>query len=252
MKKLMIAAAAVALAGVTFADCDTPLDCTFAYRVKLAGKTVTGQTKTTGSTSTCDLDTKCWAKPTSLRIVGYIYGNTDKGEGDCAECECNKLDTNKAIFWYADTWVQTFADVDSVTFDVFDILRNGGLKNKAQIAFKLGDGLQFAGFGVYGSKSQMLKSANGFFAGTLDAPKCSGAYDASTCEYGDPETAYVFKPCVLEEGVEATAAIAYGRWSLTYRADKAAKYGKNGDEGVFKPLYFKSAESGSGSGEASL
>ena len=237
----MIAAAAVAMAGAVMADCDTPVDCAFAYRIKLAGKTVTGkQSSKVFDQKACDYTSDCWAKPASLRIAGYIWGATTKdGEDDCAECTCNSFADNKAIFWDADK-VQTLADVTTVTFDTFDILRNGGLKNKAQIAFKLGD-VQLAGFGVYNPKTQKLKSANGFFAGTLAAPKCS-TYDEKTCEYGS-SPAKVFTLCALDgDAVEAAAAIAYGRWSMTYKADKVAAYSKNGDEGIFKPAAFKVAE----------
>ena len=244
MKKLMIAAAAVALAGVTFADCDTPVECAFAYRIKLAGKTVVGkQASYVFDKVACDYVSDCWAKPASYRLAGYIYGATAKdGEDDCAECGCNDFSENTAIFWDANK-VQQFEDVTSVTFDTLDILRNGGLKNKAQIAFKLGD-LQLAGFGVFNPVSKKLKSANGFFAGTLDAPKCAGAYNEETCEYGEAVTAQVFAPCALDAAKDAEKAIAYGRWSLTYRQDKVDDYSKNGNIKVFQPTGFKSAEGG--------
>jgi len=239
MKKIMIAAAAVALAGVVFADgqCGTPVYCGYAYRVKLSGKTVTGKSATTGSTKTCDLETSCWAKPASYRVAGYIYGFTTQGPADCEECACNALADNIAIFWNADK-EQVFSGIQSVTFDVYDILRNGGSKNKAQIAFKL-EGLQCAGFGTYNPNTQKLKSANGFFAGTLTAPLCGGAYDSKTCTYGNPTVARVFKPCALTEAVDATDAIAFGRWSFTYKADKVAQLEKDGDETIFQPTGFQ-------------
>ncbi len=234
MKKLMIAAAAVALAGVTFADCDTPVKCAFAYRIKLAGKTVVGKAKTTGSEKTCDLVNGCWAKPASYRLAGYIWGATEMdGEDDCAECLCNDFSENTAIFWDANK-DQQFADVTSVTFDTLDILRNGGLKNKAQIAFKLGD-LQLAGFGVFNPVSKKLKSANGFFAGVLAAPTCGKL--GEDCEWGTTP-AQVFEPCALTEPVNSEAAIVYGRWTMTYKADKVRQIEKDNNFGCLYPTGF--------------
>ena len=237
MKKLMIAAAAVALAGVTFADCDEPVECAYAYRVKLAGKTVKGKVAKSGSIKTCDLETNCWAKPASYRVAGYIYGATTKdGEDDCAECSCNAFDAFETIFWNENKKEVKF---DSVALDTFDILRNSGAKNKAQIAWKFDD-LNLAGFGVYNPNTQKLKSASGFFAGTLAAPECE-TYDGATCEYGS-EIAKVFTLCDLATAKDAEKAIAFGRWSMTYKADKVAAYSKTGDTNVFKPAAFKAIQ----------
>ena len=243
MKKLMIAAAAVALAGVTFAECDTPVPCAYAYRIKLAGKTVVGKAKTTGSDATCDLQKNCWAKPASLRIAGYIYGHTTESgaESTCdLGCGCNAFDqVENMIFWDANKAEVTF---EAVEFATFEILRNGGLKNKAQILITM-DGLNLAGFGVFNPKSKKLKSANGFFAGKLAAPVCSDCTEDTDCTITCQDTtARVFAPCELDTDVESAAAIAYGRWSLTYRQDKVDAYSKNGDISVFKPAKFKAAE----------
>ena len=73
MKKLMIAAMAACTVGTLFASNCEVLDehvCTYAYRIKLAGKTVKGKEK--AATSACSTGA-CWAKPASLRIAGYIY-----------------------------------------------------------------------------------------------------------------------------------------------------------------------------------
>ncbi len=255
MKKLMIAAVVVAMGGVMSATaavdegCDY-VGCPFAYRIKLAGKTVVGKTAKSDKLTPkeegegCGYATDCWAKPASYRLAGYIWGDGVKGEDECSKCGCIDYTTfdNEAIFWDANK-VQQFADVTSVEFEVFDILRNGGLKNKAQIAFKLGD-VQLAGFGVYNPKTQKLKSANGFFAGKLDAPKCAGEWNKSSCDYGEGKTAQVFAPCALDTAEVAKAAIVYGRWSLTYRADKVAAYSakKGGDKSVFYPSAFKYAD----------
>ena len=224
MKKLMIAALAVAMGGVTMAatagdPCSTKNYCGFAYRLKLAGKTVVAKSVEKGSVKTCDYETGCWAKPASYRVAGYIYGGFTLENPGCAECDCNKFATlaDDLWFWNANKEQVKF---DSVTFEVFDILRNGGLKNKAQVGIKMDD-LYLAGFGAFNPESRKLKSANGFFAGTLATPKCGGII---ACEYQETGTAQVFAPCKGEDADwEADAAakvIAYGRWSLTYRQDK--------------------------------
>ena len=241
MKKLMIAAAAVALAGITFADCDTPVECAWAYRLKLAGKTVTGKTSAkVFDTAACDYTSDCWAKPASYRVAGYIWGNTEKdGDDDCAECACNDFATlDNKVFWDANKKEVKF---DAVAFEIFDILRNSGAKNKAQILITMDD-LNLAGFGVYKPAKQVLKSASGFFAGKIAAPVCAGAYNSSTCEYGEDTTAKVFTLCDLDNAKEAEYAIAYGRWTLTYKSDKVAAYSKTGDTSVFYPAAFTAAE----------
>ena len=237
MKKLMIAAAIAALAGVTFADCDVGVDCAFAYRVKLAGKTVTGKAKTTGSEKTCDLEANCWAKPASLRIAGYIYGATEPGDADaCEGCACNEMTTFKTVYWNA-AKEQVLAE-SATAFEVYDVLRSSGAQNKAQVLITI-DGLNLAGFANFNPKTAKIKNASGFFAGKLAAPKCAGEYDPTTCVIGEGDTAQVFKPCALTDAVAAEAAIAFGRWTLTYKADKVAALEKNGNVGVLVPAAYK-------------
>ena len=238
MKKLMIAAVAVALAGVTFADCDEPVECAWAYRLKLAGKTVTGKTSAkVFDTAACDYTSDCWAKPASYRVAGYLWGATSKDADDeCAECACNDFTEGEWVFWDANKNEVKFGEL---AIEIFDILRNSGAKNKAQILIKMDD-LYLAGFGVYKPAKQVLKSASGFFAGKVAAPVCT-SYDSTTCEYGTT-AAKVFTLCDLDTAVEAEAAIAYGRWTLTYKADKVAAYSKTGDTGVFYPAAFTAAE----------
>ena len=223
MKKLMIAALAVAMGGVVVAatdddPCSTKNYCGFAYRLKLAGKTVVAKSLTKGSAKTCDYEWGCWAKPASYRVAGYIYGGFTTENPGCAECECNTFATlgDELWFWNANKEQVEFKEV---SFEVFDVLRNGGLKNKAQIGIKMDD-LYLAGFGAFNPESRKLKSANGFFAGTLETPKCG---DIIGCEYQETGTAQVFAPCkgdVDWVSGDAAKVIAYGRWSLTYRQDK--------------------------------
>ena len=220
MKKLMIAAIVAGAVGATFADCGIATECAWAYRIKLAGKTVKALSKTTGSKATCDLDSNCWAKAASLRIAGYLFnlGIDDDGD-DCTECSCDATLLGggeiSTIFWNEKKTQVVFEEVGVES----EILRNSGAKNKAQIHITL-DGLNLAGFGVFNPSTLRLKRANGFFAGKLDAAKC-GTYDSETCELGEDDS-YVFKPCDLTEAVVSEFAIAYGRWNLAYKADKVA------------------------------
>ena len=194
------------------------LKCVYVYRVKLAGKTVKGRLLA-GKTS-CD-ETTCWAKPASLRIAGYIYGSSGDAEGTtCDPCSCNEWSDGAAMCHYWDeNKHQVFADVTTFGFDLFEVLRNSGSMNKVQVFWTLG-GLKLAGFGAFNPNTQTLKNASGFFAGALAAPTCSN-WNAATCSEDDPTPAHVFAPCKLEEKQASAGAVSYGRWSLTYKADKA-------------------------------
>ena len=229
MKKLMIAALVAAMGGVTIAaekPCGDPLTCPFVYRIKLAGKTVTGLA--TASNKTTCVDGKCWVKPTSLRIAGYFYGVGEGKEGTCGDisCECKEGAAYLAnmVFWDA---TKSEVKFDSVAFDIFEILRNSGALNKAQILLKMGD-LNLAGFGAFNPKTGNLKNASGFFAGKLKPAQCAGVPGLCGEPAGEPEDALVLAPCDLYDakgdlnGIESQGSIAFGRWNLAYKADKVA------------------------------
>lgn len=214
--------------------CDQ-LYCAYAYRVKLAGKTVTGKELTSGKVGGCDYESNCWAKPASFRVAGYIYNASLTEPAECEACECNVFADAQSHFWTADR-KQTFAN-DEVTFDVFDVLRNGGFKNKAQLCIKIGENIKLAGFGAFNPQTRKLKSANGFFAGTLAAPTCGKL--GEDCKWGTTP-AQVFAPCALEEPIEdgATAAIVYGRWTMTYKADKVRQIEEDDNFNCLYPTGF--------------
>lgn len=223
MKKLIISMtfAVVASSMTVFGgNCDME-KCTSAYRIKIAGKTVCGQT--TSVSNACSLS-QCWAKPCSYRVAGYLYDDED--------CECG--DEYKCHFWDSKK-VQTYVDVETLKFDVFELLRNGGSKNKAQICFKIND-LTFAGFGTWDPVKNRLVAASGFFAGTLPPAVCVSKPTCS-CESGEETPAYVFNPCTHEE-VESSNSIAYGRWSLSYKADKVAIMNRTGSTDCLYPTGF--------------
>ena len=222
MKKLMIAAAIVAMGSAVFAD-NCGLDCVYAYRIKLAGKCVKG--KSLGSTE-CDL--ACWAKPASLRIAGYFYGATEAEE--CAGCECQDFSDAGSHFWNEK---KQQVELEGA-FDVYEVFRNGGAKDKAQVGITIGN-LYCAGFGAFNPKTLRLKNASGFFAGTIDTPSCAGVWSEEDCEYGDATPASIFKPCELGEAVECEKGIAYGRWALAWKQDKVDQIAQTGSYNCLYP-----------------
>ncbi len=229
MKKLMIAALVAAMGGVVLAN-DCGMKCAYAYRIKLSGKTVTA--KSIGEVQgECDF-TECWAKPKSLRIAGYFYGATE-GD-DCEGCECIAAD---ALVANSHFWNENKVQVifDEVAMPVYDVLRNSGAKDKAQILITLG-GLNLAGFGVYNPETKRLKRASGFFAGTMTTPTCSKYED---CEWTEGDGAAVFNPCDLStEGIAAAeSVIGFGRWAMAWKQDKVEKILKLGYEDGTIPSY---------------
>ena len=219
MKKLMIAAIMAGAVGATFADCEVGTVCAYAYRLKLAGKTVKALSKTTGSEATCDLDANCWAKATSLRIAGYLYNPGTEGEECDCTCDANTLLGGGEFAFHF--WDQNKKEVvfDAVTIDLAEILRSSGEKNKAQILIKMDD-LNLAGFGVFNPKTLKLKRASGFFAGKLPPAQCWADQDGDCVLDGSPSM--IFKPYTIDTAEESAGAIAFGRWNLAYKADKVA------------------------------
>ena len=240
MKKIMIAAVAAIAASVTFdatASDDCGLKgCIYAYRLKLAGKTVKG--KSLAASSECETG-NCWAKKASLRIAGYLY-KADEAESDCdCTCEDNTLLGAKSpdfIFWNEKKEEVVF---DSVEIALAEILRNSGAKDKAQILIKLDD-INLAGFGVYNPQTLKLKRAHGFFAGLLPAAQCMSPDPDDKCSLV-PTTAQVFAPCDLSTAVDSEGSIAYGRWNLAYKSEKVALIKSVGIDGALKPAAFKAA-----------
>ena len=245
MKKLMIAAVVAAMGVSAMADCEEAF-CAYAYRVKLAGKTVKGKTVTDKESGKkliageCDYGTACFAKPASLRIAGYFYGYTEEDPA-CDACGCNAWESFQFHFWDENKQPVTFG---AVAVDTLEVLRNSGACDKAQILITM-DELNLAGFGAFNPKTHKLKSASGFFAGSLAAPECK-EWDGTICDWGDPTPAKVFAPCLAEDGSwvvdSAKKAIAFGRWSMTYKADKVATIEKTGSiDCLFPAAYPKTA-----------
>lgn len=238
MKKLMIAALAAASVGVAFAaDCDDPTGnvCVYAYRIKLAGKTVKSKYLVDGAGACEDGNTNCWAKAASHRVAGYLWGITPKDDTNPDDCKCDCIDlAANQIFWDEN---KTKVNL-TLAVSLYEVLRNSGAMNKAQIAFTFG-GLNLAGFGVFNPNTARLKRAHGFYAGVLDPVPCT------VCDEPVGDGPYVFTPCedgkFKGDGKRDTAAtslgsIAYGRWNMAWKHEKVAalEKGKYAEVGADK------------------
>ena len=246
MKKLMIAAVAALMAGAVFADDCGLKGCIYAYRLKLAGKTVKG--KSLAASSECETG-NCWAKKASLRIAGYLY-KADEAESDC-DCTCEDntlLGAKSPDFQYTDGttafWNEKKEEVkiEGVEITLAEILRNSGAKDKAQILIKLETGaaepILLAGFGVFNPETLKLKRAHGFFAGLLPTAQCMSPDPDDKCSLV-PTAAQVFAPCDLSTSADSEGSIAYGRWNMAYKSEKVALIKSVGVDAALKPAAYK-------------
>lgn len=233
MKKI-IALAAIAAVGAAFGACENPVEpanCVFAYSVSLSGKSTVAKRATVKAATACDEPTtNFYRKAASFKVKGYIYGQTTAEEGECGEtgCGCNDFGTISAYLW--DT--RTLAKLGEFKFDQIDLIGASTAKKSttAEVVASLDD-LTLAGFGKYDTKSLYLKSASGYFAGTVAAPKfVDKGYDADTCEDTESEDdSKVFAVCTLESA-DAENTPAYGKWTVKYNKSAAKKLAKTGDE----------------------
>ena len=236
MKKLMIAAAAAALVGGAFAACQEDTACVFAYQVSLSGKsTVAASTK--AKPSQC-IDADCYRKAASYKVKGYIWGVTDDqtDPSQCIEgCGCLDLTATAPTTYLWNT--KTLKKLGDMTFSQLDLIgSNVGAKAKtAEVVAKIDD-LTLAGFGKYDTKKLELKSATGYFAGTVAAPVCSTCtYNADDCTEACEDTvSKAFAVCTLE-AAEADSTPAYGKWTMKYSKTAAKKLTKVYDESSIVP-----------------
>ena len=245
MKKLMIAAALVAaMVGSASADCADPKPCEaclFGYKLQLVAKTTIGGNVSNAYAKVCD---SCFRKPTMGKVVGYIFGKTVPGGGQCgdADCECNDWTDasiqNKAILlWKA--WNKKALATDEVTFDRMDRI---GYKDRSTVESVMtitlkGNAdakLTLAGFGKAAHMADgriAIKNLSGFFAGKMLAY-------CSECEKGcGPEvcvdTVALYwtmcddtAPVAVEDADPLTAA--YGKWQMVWDPQLVARLTKQG------------------------
>lgn len=235
MKKLMIAAAAAALVGGAFADCQEDTACVFAYQVSLSGKS-TVAVATKANLSAC-VDASCYRKVGSYKVKGYVWGATTASgaASTCDEaCDCNDLQVVTTYLWNT----KTLAKQGDLVFDAIYLVGSTvGLKAKTAEVTATLDGLKLAGFGKYDTKNLVLKSATGYFAGTVDAPECvTCAYNTTECQDECVSVASkAFAICTLDE-VEAATTPAYGKWSIKYSKSAVKKLTKNYAESAIVPV----------------
>lgn len=212
MKKLVIAAAAVAMIGGAFAACQEDTDCVFAFRLKLSGKsTVAFATK--GNASAC-IEGACYRKAASFKVDGYLYGTTTATAADpdqCIDASCGCFDDQtelNQLLWNTKSKKEFEGDF---AWTQLNLIGKDGKKLEAVAT--LGD-LTLAGFGSYDVKKGAIKSISGNFAGQVPAPQCE------TCVTVDCETtcegtnSIVFDLCSLEENATVVTTAAYGKWTL--------------------------------------
>lgn len=240
MKKLMIAAAAAAMVGGSFASCVDPTEpeaanCASVYEVKLILKTLGAKQKTTTTKIECE-------DPVTSSACFMVNG-TRKYSGIIASCECvcsaeSAVADAKFYFWATHAQV-SYCDA---TLCFSDVVRFGAAASSSskKVATKIAIAsdpidLVGAGFGTYDWKNGRLLSLNGYIAGLVDAPVCS-------VKCADPQVAYGFNLCD-DETMQPDAVPAYGTWTVKYNSTASRKYMNNSTyvEQNLLPTYYKSA-----------
>ena len=246
MKKIMIAAAAAAMVGGVFADCDIPetptSNCAEVYDVVLNLKTTECKckvltTKTTGSE--CGITThgkteECvaWRQVVTKKVQGVIFS---------CFCDCTDdvngavLDGNvfAPVIWNGLTgdnmegnqyfWIEK----DKIVLSATDLLtikwlaRIGKSKNQVEAAGTFGEGIYVAGYGAYDTKNGRVKNISGNAAGVWGAPiDCSDEAEEELCPAYD-----LCDPTVPV--ADYTKTFAAGTWSVKYNSSKSKSLAKN-------------------------
>ena len=241
MKKLMIVAAATAMAGAAFAACDKPtvkaVNCAEVYDVVFNLKTTKCLcdeivTKTT-SQGACNKDVttktevcKSWRVVTTKKVYGVIWS--------CA-CSCYEDYTDSTLMATPAAW--DFLDIDQTAGNQFfwmpsekyylDSLmtfnflgRIGAANGKVEAYGTFGSGINFAGFGTFGQIR--VKKITGAAAGCWGAPYNCASWDADQEAYTDDCPAYTTCDATIPVADYTTTA-AYGTFSVKFNATKSAK-----------------------------
>ena len=251
MKKLMIALAASAVAGLaTAATCSESCTekCPFGYRLKVMVRTTNPCAVTDDSCGPCG-DTANYRKPAIRRYMGMVYGTTkaDTIVGKCGEetvgCACNAWQDNAYIaIWDYDT--QAAMALDSA--ELFQLNRVGCVaeeRNKAEMAFQVNlkcdtnvYPMMFAGFGLCGNHDGKitLGQVQGYCAGLLPAGR---SFKSQCTESGFCSTKMWNLCC--NTAIDCAYTAAYGKWTLVWDSDIASKVGVNLGETEAKTAWGK-------------
>ena len=243
MKKVMIAAAVAALAGIasaaTCGECDCAVTCTFGYRLKVMVRT-TGSCSVQKQNPCGECETGAYRGPVIRRFMGLVYGKEPSGTGLCGEtaCGCNDWkDTAWVAIYDYDNSTPMYLDAD--TTELLQLNRIGCKaedRQKAEMAFTIGftctekgttnkSQMTFAGFGLCGNHNGQITigAISGYCAGQLPA---GGSYTTGPCT--DPTQVcytYAWNICCNTEYKCAYTA-AYGKWTLVWDSSIAAQVTK--------------------------
>ncbi len=262
MKKLMIAAAAVAMISAAQAvdgnaNSDSGSTCvdqpgstagctvqTLVYQWQFKGKTGTGAivnatkaTSTSGSSCVDGSTTPGTAEvirvPGSLALVGYSY----LCDAECYTIQTGLMNPTKAQFYGTaplTSLVLPYRGKNFITaIDVANVIGKSKtqyeLAGTAKFEFPATDigqtyDLRFAGYGTYDKKNQRVSSVSGNFAGTQTYPKYPKTYNDVRC----PGAGY-WDCCSLlyVVGSETQPGVAYGTWSMKYNSTASKKVSEN-------------------------
>ena len=245
MKKLMIAMAAVGLAGVTLAanNCvpnNTPptvTDYAAVFAWKFTGKTTTGVLIKSAGTPAAAANNCTPAQqavqgqtcavrvPGSVAIQGYTYV--------CNTCCDVFKDTTGAVAPDKFYMTQPFKTglATQMSIDVAHIIGRTARQYEAKgvVKFTVNEAgvnqvydLTFAGLGNYDQTKKIPTSISGNFAGTVKAPYYIAP---GACV---PASWWQCLDTVLPTGDATEESVAYGTWSVRYNAGASNAYGKKG------------------------
>ncbi len=179
MKKLMMIAAAMTIAGGAIAQCGDPeipdTYCALVYKVKMNLKTTVA--KSAVAKYDCEDDEiLCYRETGKVNLVGYAY---------TCDCSCYALMEANILLWDKKT-KDYYIDDEPVGWQFINVI--GKKSNKVEGAFMLSSEYAFlvgAGFGSFDTKNYIVKNMSGNVAGYGSGPSCldvdcedftSGAY----------------------------------------------------------------------------
>ena len=227
----MIAAAAVAMVGSTFAACQyVAPDTAWVYKWKFTGKTTKGtqpkQVKVTtglcGYTGGGQTATGCTVRtPASLKIEGYTWVCTP----GCGSEAFEQFAEVNEIFWQKKPFKAAMAG--GVSAEISNIIgksakqfETAGVASFTENVENTTYTLTYAGLGKYDQKNSRVKSVSGNFAGILSQPWYISNKDCVPAGYWDCATLSLVCP--------GGATVAYGKWCAKYNKSASKKYLKYG------------------------
>ena len=261
MKKLMIAAAAVAMVGGVYAasGCNPqevkPVDSAWVYNWKFTGKTTEGVLKVTEAIPVGCLvggipsQMEAIRVPASLKIQGY----TVKCNPTCLDVEEAAFVGNSAkegeAFWITKPTKGFFGAIlkdgtvipAGVSFKFGNVIGRAAGKYEVLGSFKGIESLNgeiyalaFAGQGSYNKNKTRVTSASGNFAGTMIVPH----YHVYVKELDGCPKATVWDCAGFQFlNVEDHAfTAAFGKWSMKYNATASANFATKGVRPATKNL----------------